>query len=80
LGINGSKPVVFGIRTNLERAAAILLELKEIKHHIQKDDTNRIPDPSIAVMSPDDRNAHLIRKQGYYFFHSIQFKLRGRPL
>ncbi|MCU0593268.1 MAG: hypothetical protein MUC57_17595 [Desulfobacterales bacterium] len=59
---------------------SILLELKQLKHHIQKDDTNLIPDPAIAVISPDDLNAHLIRQQGYYFYHCKQFKQRRRPL
>lgn len=80
IGWEHSQHFVFDIRTSLEHAAAILLELKELKHHIQKDNTNRIPDPCIAVISPDDRNAHLIREQGYYFYHCTQFKLRRRSL
>jgi hypothetical protein len=79
-GWEHSQHFVFDIRTSLEHAAAILLELKELKHHIQKDNTNRIPDPAIAVISADDRNAHLIREQGYYFYHCKQFKQRRRPL
>ena len=80
IGWEHSQHFVFDIRTSLEHTAAILLELKELKHHIQKDNTNRIPDPSIAVISPDDRNAHLIREQGYYFYHCTHFKPRRRPL
>jgi hypothetical protein len=67
---------VFDIRTSLERVAVILLELKELKHHIQKDNTSRITDPAIAVISPDDRNGHLVREQGYYFYHCKQFMQR----
>jgi hypothetical protein len=78
IGWEHSQHFVFDIRTSLEHAAAILLELKELKHHIQKDNTNRIPDPAIAVISPDDRNAHLIREQGYYFYHCKQFKQSRR--
>jgi len=80
IGWEHSQHFVFDIRTSLERTAAILLELNELKHHIQQDNTNRIPNPSIAVISPDDRKAHLIRKQGYYFYHCTQFKHRRRPL
>ena len=80
IGWEHSQHFVFDIRTSLEHAAAILLELKELKHHIQKDNTNRIPDPAIAVISPDDRNAHLIREQGYYFYHCKQFKQSRRSL
>jgi len=80
IGWEHSQHFVFDIRTSLERTAAILLELNELKHHIQQDNTNRIPNPSIAVISPDDRNAHLIREQGYYFYHCTQFKHRRRPL
>ena len=80
IGWEHSQHFVFDIRTSLERAAAILLELNELKCHIQKDNTNRIPDPRIAVISPDDRNAHLIREQGYYFYPCTQFKLRRRSL
>ena len=80
IGWEHSQHFVFDIRTSLERAAAILLELKELKHHIQKDNTNRIPDPAIAVISPDDRNARLIREQGYHFYHCKQFQQRRRPL
>jgi len=80
IGWEHSRHFVFDIRTSLEHAAAILLELKELKLHIQKDNTNRIPDPAIAVISPDNRNSHLIRQQGYYFYHCKQFKQRRRPL
>lgn len=80
IGWEHSQHFVFDIRTSLEHAAAILRELKELKHHIQKDNTNRIPDPAIAVISPDDRNAHLIREQGYYFYHCKQFKQSSRSL
>jgi hypothetical protein len=80
IGWEHSQHFVFDIRTSLERIAAILLELNELKCHIQKDNTNRIPDPRIAVISPDDRNAHLIREQGYYFYPCTQFKLRRRSL
>jgi hypothetical protein len=80
IGWEHSRHFVFDIRTSLELATAILLELNELKHHIQMDNTNRIPDPAIAVISPDDRNAHLIRGQGYYFYHCKQFKKRRRPL
>ena len=80
IGWEHSQHFVFDIRTSLERAAAILLELNELKHHIQQDNTNRIPNPSIAVISPDDRKAHLIREQGYYLYHCTQFKPRRRPL
>jgi hypothetical protein len=80
IGWEHSQHFVFDIRTSLEHAAAILLELKELKHHIKKDNTNRIPDPAIAVISPDDRNAHLIREQGYYFYHCKQFKQSSRSL
>ena len=80
IGWEHSRHFVFDIRTSLERAAAILLELNELKHHIQQDNANRIPNPSIAVISPDDRNAHLIREQGYYFYHCTQFKPRRRLL
>jgi len=79
IGWEHSQHFVFDIRTSLERTAAILLELNEL-NHIQQDNTNRIPNPSIAVISPDDRNAHLIREQGYYFYHCTQFKPRRRPL
>lgn len=80
IGWERSQHFVFDIRMSLELAAAILLELKELKHHIQQDNTNSIPNPSIAVISPDDRNAHLIREQGYYFYHCTPFKHRRRPL
>jgi len=80
IGWKHSQHFVFDIRTSLERVAAILLELNELKHHIQQDKTNRIPNPSIAVISPDDRKAHLIREQGYYLYHCTQFKPRRRPL
>ena len=80
IGWEHSQHFVFDIRTSLEHAAAILRELKELKHHIKKDNTNRIPDPAIAVISPDDRNAHLIREQGYYFYHCKQFKQSSRSL
>jgi len=80
IGWEHSQHFVFDIRTSLEHVAAILLELKELKHHIQKDNTTRIQDPVIAVISPDGRNAHLIREQGYYFYHCKQFKQRRRPL
>jgi hypothetical protein len=76
IGWEHSQHFVFDIRTSLERVAAILLELNELKHHIQQDKTNRIQSPSIAVISPDERNAHLIREQGYYFYHCTQFKPR----
>jgi hypothetical protein len=74
IGWENSRHFVFDIRTSLERVADILLELNELKHHIQQDNTHRIQEPSIAVISPDDRNAHLIRKQGYYFYHCTRFK------
>jgi hypothetical protein len=80
IGWEHSQHFVFDIRTSLERIAAILLELNELKHHIQQDKINRIPNPSIAVISPDDCNAHLIRQQGYYFYHCTEFKTRRRPL
>jgi len=80
IGWEHSQHFVFDIRTSLERVAAILLELNELKHHIQQDKTNRIPNASIAVISPDDCNAHQIRQQGYYFYHCTQFKPGKRPL
>jgi len=69
IGWEHSQHFIFDIRTSLERVAAVLRELNELKNHIEKDNTNRIPAPSIAVISPDDRNAHQIQEQGFYFYH-----------
>jgi hypothetical protein len=48
IGWEHSQHFVFDIRTSLERAAGILLELNELKHHIQQDNISLFDQPMLC--------------------------------